>query len=232
MSTPTQSTRTAYCTGCGAETKGRFCPRCGTPAGAVPPQSSDRTTWIVSAIVVVLSMAAILYAVNRSPGATAGAPLAASGAFAGPAPDISNISSREGFDRLFNRVMTAAESGDTATALQYTAHALGAYAQLDSVDADARYHAAVMLAQVGQFPEALALADTILAQTPRHLLAYMIRGTVAELTGDQAALDRARTDFLAAWAADPRRDRQEYLDHQAVLNGFQAAAEAARTKAQ
>jgi hypothetical protein len=231
MSTPTRSAGPAYCTACGAETKGRFCPRCGTPAGAVPPRSSDRTTWIISGIVVVLSLAAILYAVNRPSAVSPGAPLAASGAFAGPAPDISNISAREGFDRLFNRVMTAAESGDTATVLQYTAHALGAYAQLDSVDADARYHAAVMLAQVGQFPEALALADTILATTPQHLLAFVIRGTVAELTRDQAALDRARTDFLAAWAADPKRDRQEYLDHQAVLDGFHTAAEAARTKA-
>jgi hypothetical protein len=228
---PTQSAGSRFCASCGAEIRGRFCPQCGTPAGASSPPSGDRTTWIVSAIVVVLSLAAILYAVNRRPTAPPGAPLAASGSFAGPAPDISSISPREGFDRLFNRVMIAAEAGDTATVMQFTAHALGAYAQLDSVDADARYHAAVMLAQVGEYPAALALADTILATTPQHLLGFVIRGTVAELTLDQAALDRAQNDFLAAWAADPKRDRQEYLDHQAVLDDFRATAEAARKKA-
>ena len=210
---------------------GRFCPQCGAPGGTTAPPSGNRTVWIVSTVVVVLSLAAILYVLNRPRTVPASAPLAASGTFTGPAPDISTISPREGFDRLFNRVMTAAEAGDSATVIRFTDHALGAYAQLDSVDADARYHAAVLRAQVGQYPQALALADTILADAPQHLLGFVIRGTVAELTRDQAALDRAQADFLAAWAKDPKRDRPEYLDHQVVLDGFHAAAEAARNKA-
>lgn len=230
MTMPPSTTPGSRCGACGAEIRGRFCTRCGAPAAAGAPRpTGDRTTWTISAIVVVLSAIAIVYALNR-PAAPAGTPgpAAPGGAFAGPAPDISQISPREGFDRLFNRVMMASEQGDTATVLQFTEHALGAYTQLEAVDDDARYHAAVLNAQVGRYQEALALADTLLAGTPNHLLAFVIRGTVAEVTGDQAGLAAARRSFLAGWAADPKRDRQEYLDHQPVLEQFKAAAEAAQ----
>lgn len=158
------------------------------------------------------------------PAAPAPAAPAAPGGFEGPAPDISTLSARDGFDRLFNRVMAAAEQGDTATATRFAAHALAAYTQLDSVDLDARYHAAAMHAQVGQYAEALALADTMAAQVPGHLLAWVIRGSVAELRSDPAALADARRGFLAAWDADPKRDRPEYLDHQKALDDFRASA--------
>jgi hypothetical protein len=55
--------------------------------------------------------------------------------------------------------------------------ALGAYAQLDGFDADARDHAAVLHLQAGDTRSALALADTILAETPGHLFGYVIPGT-------------------------------------------------------
>ena len=41
--------------------------------------------------------------------------------------------------------------------------AILAYGLLDTVNADLRYHAAVLYAEPGSYPEALALADTILA---------------------------------------------------------------------
>jgi hypothetical protein len=180
----------------------------------------------VSGAVVTISLLAIVYALTRpTPPASSpeGGAQAAEG-LAGPAPDISSLSPRQSFDRLFNRVMVAAGQGDSATVVRFTAHGLSAYAQLDSVDADARYHAAVLHAQVGQYPEALALADTILTDHPGHLLGLLIRGTVAELQADQSALAAARRDFLAAWTRDPRRDRAEYLDHQTAIDGFRTAA--------
>ena len=57
---------------------------------------------------------------------------------------------RERFDRLFNRIMEAGQQGDTAQVARFTPMALGAYAQLDTFDADARYHAAVLHLQVGR----------------------------------------------------------------------------------
>lgn len=218
----------AFCPACGAESAGRFCPRCGHAIGAGP--SPNRNAWLAAGLVVLLSLVTTLYLVARPP-ATAAAPdmLTAGGTgLSGPAPSLGNMTPREMFDRLYNRVMTAAEAGDSASVVRLTAHGLAAYDQLQQVDADARYHAAVLHAQVGEVPQALALADTILADSPRHLLGYVIRGTVAQLTGDGPALARARADFLAAWVADPRREKPEYLDHQTVLDEFRKAAEAAK----
>ena len=45
--------------------------------------------------------------------------------------------------------MQAAEQGDTAQVERFTPMALGAYAQLDTINVDARYHAAVLRLQVG-----------------------------------------------------------------------------------
>lgn len=132
---------------------------------------------------------------------------------------------RERFDRLYNRVMRAAESGDTATVARFSPMAFAAYGQLDSVDADARYHAAVLQLHVlSDTAAALRLADSILAIQPHHLFGYLIRGTAGQLAGDQRLLARARADFLAAWEAEMKASRPEYRDHQAMLDQFHAAA--------
>ena len=62
--------------------------------------------------------------------------------------------------------MDAAARADSTTVINFTPMALGAYAQLDSVTNDERYHAAVLHAQVGQIAEAKALADTMLLRSP------------------------------------------------------------------
>jgi hypothetical protein len=143
----------------------------------------------------------------------------------GQAPDISQMTPRERYDRLFNRIMQAAESGDTAQIDRFTPMALGAYAQLDTVDADARYHAAVLRMQVADLPGALALADTILAQNPGHLFGYVIRGTVAGFQGDTARQLQAERDFEAHFAAESAAGRVEYREHQPVIDEFRKTAE-------
>jgi hypothetical protein len=227
----------------------RFCHRCGTPAAGGPrppapglapmPAGGSRTPWMVAGGLIVALLALIVYKVwtdgNGQPAGAAAAPQmsnvgAAPGAesgnpgMGGPAPDISRMTPRERFDRLFNRVMTAAERGDTATVNGFTPMALGAYQQLDTVDTDARYHAAVLLMQTGAYPAALALADTILAEQPNHLFAYVIRGSVATLRRDEAALARARRDFIERFPAESASARVEYLEHQPVLNEFKREA--------
>jgi hypothetical protein len=149
------------------------------------------------------------------------------GAPAGPAPDISQMTPRERFDRLFNRVMQAAARGDSAEIQRFTPMALGAYTQLDSIDVDARYHAAVLRTQVGDFAGARALADTILTQSPGHLFGYVVRGTAAQLQDDRPTLARARRDFLAHYDGAMQAQRVEYLEHKPVLEEFKAEAEKA-----
>lgn len=150
----------------------------------------------------------------------------ASGAtpIAGPAPDISKMSAKERFSRLNDRVMQAMERGDTTFVLNFTPMALGAYSQLDSVSADERYHAAMIHAQIGEFKEALALADTILANHPNHLFGYLVRATVSEFQGDSARARESRARFLAAYDAELKRELPEYIDHKPILEGFRASA--------
>jgi hypothetical protein len=214
-----------FCAQCGAglSASASFCPSCGTPAGA-PAGPAPNRAWVAAGVVVTLSLLAIVWVMARRPAPLPGTPPPAVEGFGGPAPDISTLTAREGFDRLFNRVMLAAEQGDRATAARLAEHGLAAYAQLDSVDLDARYHAAVLHTELRQFGEALAIADSMVSLVPGHLLAWVVRGGVAELQGDQAALAAARRGFLAAWSADPRRDRPEYLDHQKSLDDFRASA--------
>jgi hypothetical protein len=143
----------------------------------------------------------------------------------GRPPDISNMTPRERFDRLFNRIMQAAEQGDSAQVAQFTPMALGAYEQLDSRDVDARYHAAVIHLQTGDLAAARALADTILRESPGHLFGYVIRGTAARIQGDSAAESRAQREFLSHYQAEMGRKRVEYLEHEPVLQEFKSEAE-------
>jgi hypothetical protein len=152
--------------------------------------------------------------------------VAPSSGLAGRAPDISSMSPRERFDRLFERVIRASEAGDSVTVLQFAPMALGAYAQLDAVDADARYHAATIDLAVGDFPGAEALADTILAAAPGHLFAYLIRGESADRQNNAAALTRSYTDFLDHYDAEMRAGRAEYAEHRPALDDFRSRARA------
>jgi hypothetical protein len=140
-------------------------------------------------------------------------------------PDLSTMTPRERFDRLYNRVMSAAESGDTATVTRFGPMVLAAYRQLDTIDADARYHAAVLQLHVmGDTGSALRLADSILLASPSHLFGFLIRGTAAQLAGNAPLLKRARADFLRAWEIEMKAARPEYQDHRTMLNQFHAAA--------
>ena len=218
----------------------RFCHRCGKQVTSVTDShagASERKAWIVAGLACVLLVGAIAYQVSdaaptpvtpdmANTGA-AGGLASASGAPGGAAPDISAMTPRERFDRLFNRIMEAAERRDSAEVRRFTPMALGAYDQLEARDADARYHAAVLHLQVGSLAAARSLADTILRESPRHLFGYIVRGEVAELEGASQALAQAQRDFLGQYSSQIATKRVEYLEHQPVLDEFKARADSA-----
>lgn len=196
--------------------------------------ASDRKAWLVAGTVCVLLVAGIAYKVSSDASepaapdmANAGSSTGAvpSGGLTGPAPDISAMTPRERFDRLYNRIMQASERSDSAEVERFTPMALGAYRQLETRDADARYHAAVLQLQVGNFPAARALADTIIRESPGHLFGYVVRGTAARLQNDPATLAQARRGFLSHYEAETRASRAEYVDHRPVLDEFKAEAD-------
>jgi Double zinc ribbon len=224
------------CAVCRAELspQARFCHRCGRPAGSglgrAGAPSSDRGAWIIAGGLCLLLVAGIAYKVSSSAPNPAAPDMANAGAAGadrvpGPAPDISGMSPRERFDRLFNRIMQAAQRGDSAEVERFTPMALGAYEQLDTRDVDARYHAAVLHLQAGDFTQARALADSILAESAGHLFGYVIRGTAARFQGDRTALARAERDFLAHYQTETEAKRVEYLEHTPVLDEFKREAE-------
>lgn len=214
------------CPACGAPAVGHFCSRCGTRLAAGGLVARERRAWRFAAG-FALAVLAVLILVVRGQRAAAAPERAAQPTAAIP-PDLSAMSPRERFDRLYRRVLEAAETGDSTTVSRFAPMALAAYSQLDSVDADARYHAAVLQLHVaGDSTAALRLADSILVTTPHHLFGYLIRGTEAQLAGDRPALRRAQTDFLAAWDAEQKAARPEYRDHQAMLQQFHDAAKGA-----
>lgn len=149
---------------------------------------------------------------------------AAGGAEAAP-PDISNMSPRERFDRLYDRVMRAASSGDEATVQRFGPMAVAAYGMLDSVDDDARYDAALLKIHLGDVAGAKALADTILRRTPTHLFGLMIRGTLARAAKDSAGARRNERAFLAAYDKEMAKARPEYAEHRSALDAFRTQAQ-------
>jgi hypothetical protein len=162
---------------------------------------------------------------RESPGMAAAAPGSPP---AEAPPDISNMGPRERFNRLYNRVMQAAQGGDEATVTRFTPMALMAYAQLDTIDVDARYHAALLKVHTGDVDGPLALADSILTRSPGHLFGYMIQGTVARFRKNETALGRAYAGFLTHYDAEMKADRAEYLEHRVSVDDFRKAALEAR----
>ena len=191
-------------------------------------------------LVVALVGGLALFAGRRAPaspvGAAAGpdAPFAsgvgADGESGGTPPDISSMTPRERFDRLFNRIMRSAEQGDGAAVARFAPMALNAYEMLDpaDVDADARYHSALIRLHTGDVEGAGALADTILKKQPGHLFGILIRGTIARFRKDQKGLDQSYTEFLTHYDAEMKAKRPEYAEHPRALDEFLKAARAAR----
>ncbi|HKG33464.1 MAG TPA: hypothetical protein VKB22_07015 [Gemmatimonadales bacterium] len=193
-------------------------------APSIPP--SERRAWMVAGALCLLLVGGIVYKVSSASPQPVAPDMANAGASSpGRAPDISTLSPRERFDRLFNRIMQAAEQGDSVQVAQFTPMALGAYQQLDTRDIDARYHAAVIHLQAGEMPAAAALADTILAESPGHLFGYVIRGTAARIQGNRAIEARAQREFLAHYQSEMDQKRVEYLEHGPVLEEFKKEAE-------
>lgn len=198
--------------------------------------SASRTPWLVAGVVIILLLAFII--ANLMPGkeqprradmANVGnAPPGGGvpqGQVEGPGgvtpPDISALTPEQRFVRLSDRVLTAAASGDSSTATTFAPMALAAYGLLPETNPGLRYRAAMINARTGNYPGALALADSILATAPNHLLALLIRGEVAALQRDASRAAAARAAFNAAYARETaRQDRPEYQEFRAELDAL------------
>jgi hypothetical protein len=223
---------TRTCTSCGVSLNetAQFCHGCGAKQGAEAKPLPPALIGLV-ALAIVVVVAVVAYSAGKSSGSggvpqTAAAPFGSAAGGAGAPPDISNLTPREQADRLFNLVMTAHEQGDVARMNQFTPMAINAYSALGTLDPDAHYHVGLISAITGNLEEALARADSMDAQVPGHLLASMLRNSVAQMGGDEAASLAAQRAFLEHYDEQITTGRQEYIDHQRSIEPFKTGAEA------
>lgn len=214
---------------------GRFCNQCGVPAAApraaAGPPAGDpapsRLPWVVAGVAVVALLAAVLVPRLQEEEAPQ-APFAATGA---PAPagdaravDLSSMTPRQAADRLFERVMRLVEGGDTAQARTFLPMALAAYDRVEEVDADARYHLAVLHLFGGDPAAARAQADSILAGTPTHLFGLYTAARAEQDLGNSAAAQALYQQFLDVYDAEVAAARSEYQAHEPAMPGMRQEA--------
>ena len=133
-----------------------FCNQCGTPAGSSPVQKASTPAgpgrresnlpWIVAGLALVGLIAVLVFPrlFPDEPASTVVAPVSGGAA----SIDLSSMTPRQAADRLFNRVMSSVAAGDSAQARTFLPMAIGAYARVQGLDLDGRYHLAVLLSLI------------------------------------------------------------------------------------
>ncbi len=210
------------CHACGAQLSAtaRFCHKCGaTVATAQGTGWRAGLPWaLAGAALGALVAVALMRGTGRKESDTLAGPIGIR------APDISQLSPEERASRLFNRVMILAEAGKRDSVQFFLPMALGAYAQLPNLDADARYHLGLLLLAGGNVAAALAQADTIQRAVPNHLFIYILRAHAYEALGNAGQEQRAYADFLRHEQAELALQRPEYDDHREALTNFHSEA--------
>ena len=236
-----------FCSQCGAPLKGvkcrdcqaalpagaRFCTNCGTPvAGRAAPRDGSTLPWIIAGAALVLLIGVLAWPALKSdqtarddgrvPLDRMGQNVGGGGA-ATPGPLTGTP--REQADRLFNRIMTERESGDTAQAKFFLPMAYQAYEAAAPLDADGYYHLSLLQNFGGDYQAARATAEKILATSPNHLLGLAAAAAAARNASDAAAARNFYQRFLNAYDSESKTQRQEYVDHSGMLPNLKSEAE-------
>jgi hypothetical protein len=130
------------------------------------------------------------------------------------APDISSLTPAERAERLYDRIMGAAERGRADTVRFFMPMALQAYAALGELNTDQRYDLGRLAEVAGDARIAGAQADTILRANPQHLLGLVLASRAARLRSDEAASLRYLERLARADAPERAKQLPEYLLHQ------------------
>lgn len=248
--------KSVQCPGCGKHVAGKFCSHCGTPimstcpacdsdvkpgsrvchecgeslVAPTPRSAQTIVPWIAIGIATVALLVSLMAWFGRGDSAARPAPMSSPATSMGPASgqsvDLASMTPREAANRLFNRVMIANESGNTAEALKFAPMALQAYDGLGGLDNDARYHVALIDMTTGDIDGARVQIKMLQRSVPNHLLAFMLEHQIAERNGNKDAAAKAYKGFLAAYDAEIAKQREEYQEHMGSIKRFRAAAQA------
>jgi hypothetical protein len=204
--------------------------RAAAGAAAEPggPAGQSQAGWWVAGVFfigIILIVALPIIRREQTPETTTAPPAGAPGP--GTPPDLSTMTPRAAADRLFNRVMTAAENGNTAEAQQFMPMAIAAHEQARPLDLDGLFHLALLHQTAADYTSALAVANEILAQNPDYLLGLSAAADAAQALGDTATVRQHYQRFLAVYDAEMAKNLEEYGVHAFNLNATRQAAVAA-----
>lgn len=223
----------ASCPGCSlpSELGSKFCRHCGLPmsgaaaTGERPDLIRRYAPWTLGGVFAVALT--LLFLKQPGPGGATPSPndQQPSRPAAGTPPDLSTMTPRERFNRLYTRIITAAQTGDQATVEQFTPMAIAAYGMLDKVDPDAHYHLAMIQLHIGDLAGAQAQADSLIKTDPNHLFGYVIDAAVARWNKDDAKRKAAYQGFLRRYDLEIKSTKPEYAEHSSMLAEVKKAAD-------
>ncbi len=152
-------------------------------------------------------------------GAPAGQQASPAGGQLGAAPnvDLDSMTPRQAADRLFDRVMRAAEAGDSTQARTFLPMAIAAYERARPLNADGLFHLSVLQRTALEFEEALETARAGLEENPDHLLLLAAAGEAARLAGDTAEARSHFSHLLEVYDGEVASDREDYQAHARIL---------------
>lgn len=205
----------------------RFCASCGAPLAQQPASPTNLmryAPWILTGVLGLVLVVLVARRGSPPPAEPPSRPGAEPSASQGAPPDISNLTPAQRFERLYQRIITAAQSGDQATVTQFMPMATAAFGMLDTVTVDARYHMAMLELHVGDMNAAQAQADTIKKGDPDHLFSYVISAAVARWKKDDKARDAAYGEFMKRYDAQIATKKPEYTEHQSMLADVKKSA--------
>lgn len=216
----------AHCSTCDAElvAGARFCTSCGAPVRPAP----SHLPWYIAGAALIALIVALLYPALSDRAETSRGDVVAPAFAPNPmsaAPPPLTGTPREQADRLFNRVMTARESGDTAQASFFLPMAITAYEQMGELEADGLYHLGVLRLAAGKYSAAREAAEHILAGSADHLLGLALATDAAERAGERARAREYARRFLAAYERERGKRLPEYQDHAAMLPEYYELAQ-------
>lgn len=140
------------------------------------------------------------------------------------AVDLNSMTPAQAAERLFTRVVSAAEQGDTAQAEQFLPMALAAHDRAEPLDHDGLFHRAILERLAGESANAIATAERILADRPTHLLALATAAEAATDIGDAQTAQAYYQRFLDAYNEEEGMDLPEYEAHSGMFAGMRTAA--------
>jgi tetratricopeptide (TPR) repeat protein len=194
---------------------------------------SNVAPWLIGIVAVIIVVVLVIsYLPNGAPQRPAGSGMGGGEAPAMGAPaegGMGGLSSdmRTNADRLFNRIMTAAEQGNQAEVDQFMPMAIQAYGMVDDLDDDGLFHLGLLHLTAGSYDQALQTAQRILADQPNHLLGLAVAAQASEGMGDTTQANEYWQRYLDSYSAESGKPLPAYVDHQPILPEYRRMAQEA-----